>query len=285
MSVDAEKKAARQHGSNEQPDADQRTTLRTGPSVALQLQGAEWHFSNDGAGASLYPRDPWETDPRTYYTTLYNQFTSIIMISTFTGGVQAAVLSFMNDILSGAPLSVELFPTGQHNTGGSGRQSYSAYSLGLMLGLLAVSLNLTVAAVAAVNAALSCHFTINPPSTGRRPSMEERIIFCMIIQFIASGLAGVSLVLLCFKFDLAFSIVAAVMFFGGILISGYHILALFGARWFTVHLPSKKTATFLVAARCMRNLHGRCQLPVRFFLVHYLDVWNDAHLPNARGSP
>ncbi|KAF6746885.1 hypothetical protein DFP72DRAFT_615962 [Ephemerocybe angulata] len=171
---------------------------------------------------------PWESDPRGYYTTFYNQFTSIIMISTFTGGVQAAVLSFMNDILSSDPLNVVLFPEDVRNPG---RTLYSAYSLGLMLGLLAVALNLTVAAIAAVNAALACHFSIHIPI--HRPTLEARVVFCMILQFIASGVAGISLVMLCYKFDLAFTIVAAVLFFAGILISGYHLVALFGSRWFT----------------------------------------------------
>ncbi|KAF6756938.1 hypothetical protein DFP72DRAFT_264504 [Ephemerocybe angulata] len=169
----------------------------------------------------------WNANPHGYYTTFYKQFTSIIMISTFTGGVQAAVLSFMNNILSNEPLKVELF---HQDPSAPSRTLYTPYSLGLMLGLLAVVLNLTVAAIAAVNAALTCHFSMHPLKS--KPSMEARILFCMIVQFGASGLAGISLVLLCFKLDSAFTCVAATLFFGGILMSPWHLISLFGSEWF-----------------------------------------------------
>jgi hypothetical protein len=133
----------------------------------------------------------------------------------------------MNDLLSGQTLRVQLFHQDDAN---SGRHVYSAYSLGLMLGLLAVSLNLTVAAIAAVNAALACHFSLHVPKY--KPPMEARIVFCMLLQFMASGLAGMSLVMLCAEFDLAFTIVTAVLFFSGIVISAYHLISLFGLEWF-----------------------------------------------------
>jgi hypothetical protein len=134
----------------------------------------------------------------------------------------------MNDLLSGEALKVQLFHQSEDHPG---RHIYSAYSLGLMLGLLAVALNLTVAAVAAVNAALACHFSLHIPSP--KPPMEARIVFCMFIQFMASGLAGISLVMLCAEFDLAFTIVTAVLFFSGIAISAYHLISLFGTTWFS----------------------------------------------------
>ncbi|KAJ2935015.1 hypothetical protein H1R20_g1988, partial [Candolleomyces eurysporus] len=149
--------------------------------------------------------------------------------ATFTGGVQAAVLSFMNDLLSGDALQVELFPVDSSKRSG---KTYSTFSLGLMLGLLAIALNLTVAAIAAVNAALACHFTLNKP-TKYNPTMEARITLCMLIQFMASGVAGISLILLCLNLDKPFMIVTSILFFAGIVISTYHLVALFAEEWFS----------------------------------------------------
>ncbi|KAJ3548994.1 hypothetical protein NMY22_g1047 [Coprinellus aureogranulatus] len=173
-------------------------------------------------------RDCQPGPDRTYYATFYNQFSNVIMISTFTGGVQAAILSFMNDLLGGEDLKTQLFDRDPVNPG---RVIYTSYSLGLMLGLLAIALNLAVAATAAVNAALACHFSLHTPQ--EKISMEARIVFCMLVQFIASGVAGTSLILLCIGFDLAFTIVTAVLFFSGIVVSGYHLVSLFGSKWFT----------------------------------------------------
>ncbi|KAJ2914411.1 hypothetical protein MD484_g6002, partial [Candolleomyces efflorescens] len=175
------------------------------------------------------PTPPWGSgDHRDYFQTFYNQFANLIMVATFTGGVQAAVLSFMNDLLSGGSLQVELFPADPSKPSG---KTYSTFSLGLMLGLLAIALNLTVAAIAAVNAALACHFTLNKPDK-YNPTMEARITLCMLIQFMASGVAGISLILLCLNLDIPFMIVTSVLFFAGILISMYHLISLFAEEWF-----------------------------------------------------
>jgi hypothetical protein len=132
----------------------------------------------------------------------------------------------MNDLLSGETLKVQLFHQDEAN---SGRHVYSAYSLGLMLGLLAVALSLTVAGIAAVNAALACHFSVH--ETDYKPRMGTRVTFCMILQFMASSLTGVSLVMLCVEFDTAFTIVAAALFFSGTAISAGHLISLFGRKW------------------------------------------------------
>jgi MFS family permease len=147
----------------------------------------------------------------------------------------------MNDLLSGETLKVQLFHQDEAN---SGRHVYSVYSLGLMLGLLAVALNLAVAGIAAVNAALACHFSLHEPDY--KPPMEARIVFCMFLQFMASGLAGISLVMLCAEFDLAFTIVTAVLFFSGIAISAYHLISLFGSKWLSKVLKHPLHAISLV---------------------------------------
>ncbi|KAJ2921821.1 hypothetical protein H1R20_g15274, partial [Candolleomyces eurysporus] len=201
---------------------------------------------------------------REYYNTFYNQFANLIMISTFTGGVQAAVLSFMNDLLSGTSLNVSLFPPDPVDPS---RTLYSSFSLGLMLGLLAVALNLTVAAIAAVNAALACHFSLYFPKEQEKPSMEARIVFCMLIQFMASGLAGISLVLLALSFDKAFTIVTATLFFAGIVISAYHLVALFGSRWWKKLKKQPLHSISLVVSTCAFAFDVATPSPSSWFTI------------------
>ncbi|KAJ2911674.1 hypothetical protein MD484_g8736, partial [Candolleomyces efflorescens] len=204
---------------------------------------------------------PWETDPRGYYNTFYSQFANLIMISTFTGGVQAAVLAFMNDLLTA--LNVTLFPQDPNS---SSRKLYSTFSLGLMLGLLAVALNLTVAAIAAVNAALACHFSLHLPAD-HKPSMEARIVFCMLIQFMASGLAGISLVLLALSFDKAFTIVTATLFFAGIVIAAYHLVALFGSTWWTKLRKQPLHGISLLVSTCAFAVDVATPSPSSWFTI------------------
>ncbi|KAJ2919870.1 hypothetical protein MD484_g565, partial [Candolleomyces efflorescens] len=100
-----------------------------------------------------------------------------------------------------------------------------------MLGLLAIALNITVAGVAAVNAAIACHFSLHT-EINHKAGMEYRVVFCMLNQFMASGMSGVSLILLSVNFHWPFTIVAAFLFFAGTLVSAYHLIALFGTQWF-----------------------------------------------------
>ncbi|KAJ3535955.1 hypothetical protein NMY22_g6251 [Coprinellus aureogranulatus] len=172
------------------------------------------------------PLKPWEKDPRQYYAT---QFGNMITISAFSGGVQVAVISFMNDLLSGDDLNVQLFYPDPTDTEG---KIYSTYSVGIMLGLIGVVLNLTVAAIVALNAALAYHFTVNTPA--RKASIEKRIVFLMLLQFIAALYSGISLVLLCIRFDLSFTIVAAIFFLSAIIISAYDLIWVFGSQWLSV---------------------------------------------------
>jgi hypothetical protein len=169
----------------------------------------------------------------------------------------------MYDILSGA-LNITLFPEDPED---SSRKLYSTFSLGLMLGLLAVALNLTVAAIAAVNAALACHFSLHLPPAENKPSMEARIVFCMLIQFMASGLAGISLVLLALSFDKAFTIVTAILFFAGIVISGYHLVALFGSQWLVKFKNQPLHGISLVISTCAFAFDVSTPSPSSWFTI------------------
>ncbi|RXW19471.1 hypothetical protein EST38_g6397 [Candolleomyces aberdarensis] len=170
----------------------------------------------------------------------------------------------MNDLLSGEALKVQLFPV---DPADPSRTLYSTFSLGLMLGLLAVALNLTVAAIAAVNAALACHFSLHLPPADHKPSMEARIVFCMLIQFMASGLAGISLVLLSLSFDKAFTIVTAILFFAGIIISAYHLVALFGSQWFTKLRGQPLHSISLVISTCAFGFDVSTPSPSSWFTI------------------
>jgi len=137
---------------------------------------------------------------------------------TFAGGVQVAVLSLMNDLL--AKMEFELFPGGD---------TYSPYSLGILLGILAVALNLAVAVIAAANAALASHLSLHPRQ--KNVNIEERLIFCMIVLFGTAVVSGTSLVLLSINIDLFFTVCVGFLFLSGVGISLYHVLALFGCKW------------------------------------------------------
>jgi len=123
----------------------------------------------------------------------------------------------MNDLSS---LEVQLFPGGVF---------YSAYSLGILLGILAVALNLAVAVVAAVNAALASHLSLRPEQNA--PNIEARLIFCMIALFSTALVSGSSLILLSINFDPSFSICVGVLFLSGVVISIHHVSELFGFHW------------------------------------------------------
>jgi hypothetical protein len=135
----------------------------------------------------------------------------------------------MRDLLSDDPFKTKMWGD---ESKPPANYLYTTYSLGLMLGLLAIALNITVAAVAAVNAAIACHFSLHT-EIDRKAGMEYRVVFCMLIQFMASGISGVSLILLSVNFHWPFTIVAAFLFFAGTLVSAYHLIALFGTKWFT----------------------------------------------------
>lgn len=179
----------------------------------------------------------------------------------------------MNDLLASEAIGAQLFypdPLDPESL------YYSLYSLGLMLGLLAVALNLAAAAIAAVNAALACHFSIHHPPS--KPSLEARIVFCMLIQFIASAVAGISLVLLCIQFDFAFTIVIAVLFFSGIVISAYHLISLFGSKWFKQLRGQPLHAISLVVSTVAFCLDVPAPSPISWFTITIYGVTVAYHM-------
>ena len=125
-----------------------------------------------------------------------------------------AVLSLMNDLLSSPEL--RLLPREG--------DSYSLDSLRMMLGIIAVALNLSVAVMAAANAALASHLSLRPEQ--KTPNIEAHLIFCMIVLFGTAVVSGSSLTLLSINIDPFFT-----LFLSGGLVSILHALELLGPHW------------------------------------------------------
>jgi len=91
--------------------------------------------------------------------------------ATFSAGVQVAVLSLMHDILDPEP---ELRP-GERD---------SLYSMGILLGILAVALDLIVALIAAANVAIASHLSLRSPrkKSNFESHFKWHLIFCMVVR-------------------------------------------------------------------------------------------------------
>lgn len=72
-------------------------------------------------------------------------------------------------------------------------------SLGLMLGILAVVLNMAIASIAFKSAAYATLYSLNPCQQPMR--FERRMTFCMRTQFLSVTIAGFSLTVLSLLFD------------------------------------------------------------------------------------
>ncbi|TEB31615.1 hypothetical protein FA13DRAFT_1791394 [Coprinellus micaceus] len=178
-------------------------------------------FSPDGTGSTPVPHHH-----SSYLKACQDQFVNIIMIATFAGGVQASILSFLNDLLSADSVRAELF---RKNPTDLYRPRYTVYSLGLMIGLFAIAGNIGVAATAAANAALLCQYSISNPTF--QPRVEARALFCMLALFIAFILSGCSLILLSIEFDPSFAIFIALVLIGGLVVAAYQPAVRYGGEW------------------------------------------------------
>jgi len=144
-----------------------------------------------------------------------------------------AILSLMNDLLSS--LKFQLFP---------GEGSYSTYSLGILFGILAVTLYLSVAVVAAVNAALASHLSLLTEQ--KAPNIEARLIFCMIVLFGTAVVSGSSLILLSIDISHLFAFCVGALFLSGFGISILHVLELFSFHWLKRMYKTPLSASSLI---------------------------------------
>ena len=92
-----------------------------------------------------------------------------------------------------------------------------------------MTLNLAVAVIAAVNAALASHLSLHPPQKAH--NIEGRLIFCMVVLFGTAIVSGSSLILLASNIDYFFTTCIGFLLLSGIGISMHHVLALFGFQW------------------------------------------------------
>lgn len=132
----------------------------------------------------------------------------------------------MNDLLSADSIRAELF---RQNPTSLYRPRYTVYSLGLMTGLFSVATNIGVAAIAAANAALLCQYSISNPTF--KPPVKARVLFCMLVLFIAFTLSGCSLILLSIEFDPSFAIFIALTLTAGLAVAAYQPAMRYGVQW------------------------------------------------------
>ena len=132
----------------------------------------------------------------------------------------------MNDLLSADSIRAQLF---RQNPTDLYRPRYTVYSLGLMTGLFAVAMNIGVAAIAAANAALVCRYFISTDPDGA--PLEPRVLFCMLVLFIALILSGCSLILLSVEFDPSFAIFIALVLIAGLGVAAYQPAVRYLMHW------------------------------------------------------
>ena len=189
-----------------------------------------------------------------------------------------AVLFLMHDLLD-----IPLLPEGD---------SYSLYSLGIMLGILAVALNLAVAVMAAVNAALASHFSFQPEQNP--PNIEVRLIFCVLVLFGTAVVSGISLILLSININPFFAFCVGALFFSGVVISIYHVWALFGFNRLK-RIGQNRLSTFSLlvsSSTCMFAIIGQpdatlwLTIPSYYFTLNYhllVDLHDLPSRPGRRG--
>jgi len=149
--------------------------------------------------------------------------------------------------------------------------TYSAYSLGILLGILAVALYLVIAIIAAANVAMASHLSLHPPR--KEFIFEGRLLFCMMMQFATAVVSGGSLFLLCINIDVAFfPICVGASFISGFCILVYHVWMLFGldcekrmSKVMTLHIAS----LFLSTLACIFTLIQASVIVVWFTTLSY----------------
>ena len=125
-------------------------------------------------------------------------------------------MSLMHDLHDLPGANLELDPQGD---------TYSLYSLGILLGIFVVAVDLVIATFAAVNVAIASHLSLHPPrkESNFESHFEWRLIFCMIMQCGIAIVSGVSLILLSFNINLAFSLCVGTSLAYGFLFLGYFV--------------------------------------------------------------
>ncbi|KAF9495602.1 hypothetical protein BDN71DRAFT_1447264 [Pleurotus eryngii] len=153
-------------------------------------------------------------------SSLAKSFSMVLLISTFCAGILIAFLSLMVDIRGDGFQSS--FRSGQiYDTGGT------------LLGLLALALDLSLAAFSGVNAAISSSrfvTTTGIPGRSRSPfSQQTRLVVCVLLQLVVAVLFDASMVLFIALYDTVIAVVIGSIILLGLIFITYDLFLL--TRW------------------------------------------------------
>ena len=155
--------------------------------------------------------------------------------------------------------------------------TYSLYSLGILLGILAVAFNLVVAIIAAANGAIATHLSLRPPL--KESIFEQRLLLCMMSQFFAAVMAEVSLFLLSTNIhDTFFTICVGALFFLCFCTLGHHVWVLLGLDWAKSIFKMSILKTLYIASLFLSTLASTLALGTAYstvwftILIYYLTI-------------
>ena len=142
----------------------------------------------------------------------------------------------------------------------------SLYSMGILLGILAVALDLIVALIAAANVAIASHLSLRSPrkKSNFESHFKWRLIFCMVMQFVIGILSGASLFLLSLNISTVFGYGVGFLFAYGFLFLGHFAFQSFGFNplklMFKVPLSALSLALSTLAVILDACLRNKCRL-------------------------
>ena len=126
----------------------------------------------------------------------------------------------------------------------------NTYSLGILLGILSVALDLVIAIITAANVAIASQLSLHPPR--KESTFEGRLLFCMMMQLATAVMSGMSLFLLSFNIgDLFFDLCVGAAFFVGSYILAHHVsqvLHMFGLDWRKLLFQTSKVTILHIAS-------------------------------------
>jgi len=122
--------------------------------------------------------------------------------------------------------------------------AYTPYSLGTLLGILAVVFDLVIAIIAAANVAMASHFSLDPPR--KEPNFQGHLLFCMMMQFATAVASAASLLFSIATEDNFFAYLIEMLFLLGSILLLNHVRILFGP----FHWEARISKTQLHVASC-----------------------------------
>ena len=166
---------------------------------------------------------------------------------------------------------------------------YSLDSLGIFCGILAVALNLAIAVVAGVNAALASQLSLRPEQ--KAPNIEGRFISCMVVIFSTAAVSATSLIMLFINVDTPFTFCVGTLFLSGVVISIVHVSESFDLDWLKSMkmTPLSTSSLFLssltfVLAAIRPDTTIWLTIPSYCFVLTYHSLVDIQNMPYRRGK-